>query len=289
MPQAVPSEPLDPSALLHSSLWRSIATGSEAEHQSAIFQPVGGMDRIAQALYQEVKDLVQFDAKVVKIDQDAQGVTVSYTDSAGKTTRQAHAQWCLCTIPLSILSQIDIQVGDAMQAAIRAVPYGGSVKVGLQFRRRFWEEDEHIFGGITYTDLPIENIAYPSSGYGSAGRGILLGAYVYGAHSIEFTAMTPAERIQAALQYGRQIHPQYDTEFECGMAVAWYRAPFSLGCFGYWPSAVREAHYENLCQIDGRIALAGEHASYLVAWQEGAVLSSLDAIGRMHAKIKGQA
>ncbi len=53
-----------------------------------------------------------------------------------------------------------------------------------------------------------------------------------------------------------------------------------------WGDTARAAHYKNLCQIDGRIALAGEHASYLPAWQEGAVLSSLDAIGRMHARIK---
>ena len=37
--------------------------------------------------------------------------------------------------------------------------------------------------------------------------------------------------------------------------------------------------------IDGRIALAGEHASYLPAWQEGAVTSALDAIGRIHQRV----
>ena len=31
--------------------------------------------------------------------------------------------------------------------------------------------------------------------------------------------------------------------------------------------------------------LAGEHASYLPAWREGAVLSSLDAISRLHARV----
>jgi monoamine oxidase len=31
--------------------------------------------------------------------------------------------------------------------------------------------------------------------------------------------------------------------------------------------------------------LAGEHASRLPAWQEGAVLSSLDAIRRLHARV----
>ncbi len=29
--------------------------------------------------------------------------------------------------------------------------------------------------------------------------------------------------------------------------------------------------------------LAGEHASYIPAWQEGAVLSALDAVQRLHA------
>ena len=33
-----------------------------------------------------------------------------------------------------------------------------------------------------------------------------------------------------------------------------------MGCFGEWSDALRERHYDNLCQIDGRIALAGEHA-----------------------------
>jgi len=60
--------------------------------------------------------------------------------------------------------------------------------------------------------------------------------------------------------------------------------PFTLGCFGYWTEKARAEHYDSLCQIDGRIVLAGEHASYLPAWQEGAVLSSLDAVSRLHAR-----
>jgi len=30
--------------------------------------------------------------------------------------------------------------------------------------------------------------------------------------------------------------------------------------------------------------LAGEHCSYYGCWQEGALLSSLDAIGRLHVR-----
>jgi monoamine oxidase len=61
--------------------------------------------------------------------------------------------------------------------------------------------------------------------------------------------------------------------------------PFTLGCAGNWADGAREEHYDNLCGIDGRIVLAGEHASWLPAWQEGAILSSLDAITRLHERV----
>jgi monoamine oxidase len=32
------------------------------------------------------------------------------------------------------------------------VPYASAVKVGLQFKRRFWEEDEVIYGGRCSVD-----------------------------------------------------------------------------------------------------------------------------------------
>ena len=66
---------------------------------------------------------------------------------------------------------------------------------------------------------------------------------------------------------------------------AWHRVPSNLGCFGVWTDETRAMHYKNLCAIDGRILLAGEHASDLPGWQEGAVLSSLDAITRLHQRV----
>ena len=173
-----------------------------------------------------------------------------------------------------------------MKAAIDAVPYASAVKIGLQFKRRFWEEDEAIYGGISYTDLPIRQIAYPSTGLNRGGRGVLLGAYIFeGSNAYEFASMPPAERVARAVAMGARIHPQYQAEFENGVAVAWQRVPFSLGCAGYWTDKTRAEHYDDLCQIDGRIVLAGEHASYIPAWQEGAILSSLDAITRLHQRV----
>ena len=275
------------SDILQSRLWLGLTSFTLYEFQTTMFQPVGGMGKIGEAFAKQVGDLITYNAKVTKIEQNDKGVTVFYEDtkSAG-TMQKATADWCVCTIPLTILSQIDIQVGDAMKAAIGAVPYASSVKVGLQFKRRFWEEDDVIFGGISYTDLPIRQISYPSTDYNSTGKGVLLGCYTWnGPNSYELTAMAPDERVRRAVDYGAQIHPQYKTEFEHGISVAWHRSPFTLGCAGDWTDEARKEHYNNLCQIDGRIVLAGEHASYIPAWQEGAILSSLDAIDRLHKRV----
>jgi monoamine oxidase len=283
----LPSDPLPLSEILKSRLWRYLQNFANYNFQTTMFQPVGGMDMIGKAFAREVGDLIRYNAKVTEIWQNDRGVTVTYVD--GKNPAQPQkvtADWCLCTIPLSILSQLPINVGAAMKAAIDAVPYAGSVKVGLQFKRRFWEEDDAIYGGISYTDLPIRQIAYPNTGFNRSGRGILLGAYLFeGANSFEFTAMPPDERVARAVEFGSEIHPQYRSEFENGIAVAWHRVPFTLGCSGYWSEDARKQHYRNLCEIDGRILLAGEHASALPAWQEGAILSSLDAIGRLHERV----
>jgi monoamine oxidase len=283
----VAATPMTLHDILASKLWQGISLGSRYEFQTTMFQPVGGMDGLAQALTREVHDLIRFNAKVTSIRQDGAHVSVGSVDTRTNAAAHETADWCLCTVPLSILSQIDITVGAPMKAAIGAVPYVPAVKVGLQMKRRFWEEDEAIYGGITVTDLPIRNIGYPCHDYGSAGKGVLLGCYaIQQVYAYEFGALDPADRIAKAVEWGAAIHPQYRKEFDNGFAVAWQRNPGSLGCFASWTDDLRKAHYADLCAIDGRIVLAGEHASYLPAWQEGAILSSLDAITRLHARAR---
>jgi len=280
-----PSEPASLSSVLQSGLWTGLAAGFTTDHQSAIFQPVGGMEQVAKGFERQVGHLVRLNSKVVAIHQDDKGVTATYEDTKTGGRAQASADYCLCTIPLSVLSQIEINVGDSLSAAIHAVPYEAGFKVGLEFKRRFWEQDEQIYGGISYTDLPITQISYPSTRYGAQGPATLLGGYTFGAYAYELTSLPPAERVARALEWGSQIHSQYKDEFLSGVAVGWHRVPWTQGCFGAWTEELRKEHYMNLCQIDGRILLAGEHASYIPAWQEGGITSALDAIGRLHKKV----
>ena len=70
-----------------------------------------------------------------------------------------------------------------------------------------------------------------------------------------------------ALALGYRLAPEHPFPAACEDALAGYRF---LVDSGFHPS---------------RIVLAGEHASYIPAWQEGAILSALDAIERLHVRV----
>jgi monoamine oxidase len=283
--EPIPSEPMTAETILRSGLWRGVFQHLQWDHEYTIFQPVGGMDNVAKGFGKAVGHLVRLNSKVTKIQQSEKGVTASYVDTKTGEKLTASADYCICTIPLPVLAQIEINVGPDLTAAIHSIPYSTSVKVGLEFKRRFWEQDDFIYGGITVTDLPNSQISYPSYGYGSRGPSVLLGAYVGGTTGLELTAMAPEDRVKKVLEWGSQIHPQYKEEFMNGVAVGWHRVPWTLGCFGQWNDAARAQHYKNMCQLDGRIMLAGEHVSYIGGWQEGAITSAIDAISRLHQHV----
>jgi monoamine oxidase len=118
---------------------------------------------------------------------------------------------------------------------------------------------------------------------------VLLGGYMFGAPAYDFAGMTPPERVSAALAQGAVLHKQYHEEFVTGVGVAWSRMPWTLGCCATWSEEARKTHYRTLTEMDGRVVLAGEHASYVGCWQEGAILSSLSAITRLHQRAIGAA
>ena len=128
------------------------------DQQAPMLQPVGGMDRIALALYEQVRPSVRLNAPVAEIRRRGNGARIVH----GPGRQALDADYCVCTLPLNLLQRIPSDFSPAKQAAIRDVPYLPSVKVAYQ-SPRFWEE-EGIYGGLGWTDQPNENLLYPSGG-----------------------------------------------------------------------------------------------------------------------------
>lgn len=281
----IPSDLYKLHDVLDPQVWTSMGFFMGHEMQTTMFQPVGGMDMIGKAFAKQVEGLVTYNAKVSKIAQDDKGVAVTYADTATGKTQTVEADWCVCTIPLSVLNQIETQVSDGMAAAIAAVPYSGQVKIGLEMKRRFWEEEDFIYGGHSFTDQEIALISYPNNNMFTDKPAVLLGAFAREMGAYRLAGMTPEQRIEVALQQGSVIHPDnYRKEFLTGASVAWSRVPWTLGCCARWNEDTRKEHYQTLVAMDRRVVLAGEHASYIGCWMEGALLSSIDAITRLHKR-----
>jgi monoamine oxidase len=283
--EPIPSTVFDFHDVLDSQVWKTMSFFMNHEMQTTMFQPVGGMGMIGKAFAKQVQPLITHNAKVSKIFQDKAGVTVTYSDTATGAVSEAKADFCVCTIPLGVLNQIENNLSPAKQAAVAAVPYSNSVKIGLEMSRRFWEEDDYIYGGHSFTDQEIGLISYPNNHLFGDGPAVLLGAFARDPDAYRLAGMTPEQRIEAALTQGSVFHPAtYRKSFMNGASVAWSRVPWTLGCCARWNEDTRKAHYQTLVAVDDRVVLAGEHASYVGCWMEGALLSSIDAITRLHKR-----
>jgi monoamine oxidase len=136
----------------------------------------GGMDRLPAALAARLEDRIVYRAAVREIRQSERGVSVGYTDANGQQ-RRADADYCVSTIPLPVLTGIPKDLSQTVQSAIAAARYDGAGKIGMQFTRRFWEQDDEIYGGRSWTDQEVGQIIYPSHGF-NTGKGVLVGYYL---------------------------------------------------------------------------------------------------------------
>ncbi len=246
-------------------------------YQPTMVQVVGGTDRLPQAFAARLKDRMVYRASVREIRQTDTGVSVGYADHTGRL-RRLEADYCVCALPLTLLATLDTDFSPELKKTIASVPYAAAGKMGLQFKRRFWEEDDGIFGGSTRTDQEIAQIVYPSTGL-LGKKGILVGYYIQGQAGRPVGERTPAERQALALEQGGRIHPQYAAEFETAFSVSWHRVIWNRGS---WSSASAETR-KQLLQPNPRVFLAGDHMN-MNAWMQGAFESGRQVASAIHAR-----
>ena len=256
---------------------------SEEYNQSAtMLEPIGGMDQIAKAFEKRVGNFITYNAEVRQIRKTDFGVRIVYVDKTSGNEALLDANFAICTFPLSVLHTLDTDFAPEYQEAIAvgAKSYINAVKHGFQAKRRFWEEDDQIYGGISWTTRDITQIWYPAAGFHQP-TGIVIGAYIWNNEICDRIAAMPIkERLQKAVEDGKAIHPNYDNELnlDTGVSVAWSKIPYSLGGWMEWSEEARATAYKTLLKPDESIYFAGEHMSYLTGWQEGAILSAHDAV-----------
>ena len=245
-----------------------------------MFQPVGGMDQIAKGFQRAIEaSRLTLNAEVQSVRQNETGVNVVYLDTRSGRRTEARADLVVVCLPLSVLDGIDINLSPELLAEAKAATYSNSAKMGLAMRRRFWEEDDQIFGGHLYSDLPLGEFSYPSNGYFSK-KGVLLGLYANGPVG-DLIDRPVATRVEHVLTHASKVHPQIRKEFESAYAVWWRKVKYSQGGYASGVSPERRAA---LTRVDNRILVGSAvTAPYSTPdWLEGAVAGAWKALASLH-------
>ncbi|MES2135850.1 MAG: FAD-dependent oxidoreductase, partial [Pseudomonadota bacterium] len=260
--------------------------------QTTMLQPVGGMDRIAHAIYGQVRPVVRLNTPVTAIRRSGGRVRIEH----GPGKQMTEADFAVVTIPANILERIPNDFSIAKKAALKDVNYLPSVRVGFE-APRFWETDDNIFGGLAWTDRANENVIYPSHDYGAA-KGVLIAAYAAGwtnrDNPQKFSAFSDSERLRICRESIEALHPGRSKLLTKGVSVGWGMVPYSEGVGAVWPGGPggiggRGQAYAELLRPEGPIVFAGEHLSYQGLWQEGAALSAHEALKLVAAMAKASA
>ena len=277
------TSPVDLEMLIKSGFGGMVSNYYDIDQSPTMLTPVGGIDQIAKAFESRVRRRIRFGAEVREIRKTADGrVMIAYTDARGARL-EANADFCICTIPPVVLEKIPADFSKPFAEGIAAIGSFPVGKIGLQFKRRFWEQDDRIFGGISRTAQPITQIIYPFDNYHGK-TGVLIGYYNFGPDAAVFGAWPPAERERMALEQGAKIHPQYKEEFDNSFSVDWQRIRHNRSGWAGWSGDSRERYYKALNEPDGPIWLCGEGMSYIGGWMAGAFVSAHKVCQEIHAR-----
>ena len=283
--------------------------------QTSLLQPVGGIDQIAETFLRQpanegrlIGNLVQLEHRVQGINITNDNVTITYQrvnhlgETVGEPEKTRVFDYCISTIAPSLLHQTTNNFSSDFQYALqdgKAVTNVAAGKVAWQ-SERFWENDDnYIYGGISWTSDFITQIWYPSSGFHNQ-RGILTGAYVRGNDpatgeaGVRFGKWTQQHRIDIALANGERLHPELNPErgmndLSKAMTISWQNMAFQDG--GWFTAPQDEdqnAQYQVLLNgQNGRFFMGGDAMSYVPGWMEGALTAGQMAANQVASEVRG--
>jgi monoamine oxidase len=259
----------------------------QIDWQATMFQPVGGMDRIPYAFAKSLEGLIHYDSPVSEIRKTATGVRIGY--KGGSEPKQIDADFCICTLPISVLQSIPNDFSPAMQQAFRGMPMASLYKMAWE-SPRFWEQEQNIYGGISFLNQPVDLVWYPSDKMFSPTGILLSGFNAMGDEMGKPTALGKIPTMEGRLTSSRRsvelLHPGRGKSLTKPIYIEWMKVPYSLGCYANNHIDASQPAYNQLIKPEGTLMLAGDYVSRIVGWQEGAALSAHKAIAHIASMTK---
>ncbi|KAA1477082.1 FAD/NAD(P)-binding domain-containing protein [Dentipellis sp. KUC8613] len=228
----------------------------------------GGSDHLTYKMAETLKHQPHLNHRVTSLEYLPEKQQIQVTGKSGCETWVQQYDQVISTVPLGCLGGIDTDkawLSYNQRQAVRALLYDSSTKVGIRFKKRWWDDPERPYvmhGGQSSTDAPIRTCVYPSYGLETPGApGVLLASYTWG------------QDAQRALVNDYHVY-------------SWDNAAFSRGAFAFYGPGQFGAPGEDgrlftsikAPAAEGHLQIAGEATSVHHAWVLGALNSAWRAV-----------
>lgn len=229
---------------------------------------LGGNDQIPRALADALTD-VRFNAVVDSARLKPDGVSVTFQQADTHVTLDS--DFAILAIPLTTARLIDFNssLPAEHQKLVDEISYGAVTKVMIEYRKRFW--NERNWSGRLTTDAPIVMTWHATSHFEHE-RGILT-TYTGGGPGAKLSALSDEERIETAVAEIEKHFPGSSKLIENVSTIAWLNEPFTRASYMALAPGDVLKHWRTLFQPAGRLFFAGEHATHIQGFMEGAVES----------------
>lgn len=270
------------------------------------YELVGGMETLVNAFVKNLSGEILCNAKVTSMEMTEKGVLVRWNCLDRPDEKQF--DYVICTVPATALASIEFHpdLPSNQREAMGGLTYGSSVKTLFHCTARPWEIHDRIYGGGSFTDLPIQQCWYPSDNAKPANSNVestptqtaptliardpelshqpavLTAAYRWEENSRRFLQLNDEERINSSLSGSKMLHPQIDQYVDQIIHCPWDEqvAPGS-GAYAFFKPGDHERYQQPLCQpypLDQpRVFFAGEHLAINHASVQGAIHTAVAA------------
>jgi monoamine oxidase len=240
----------------------------------------GGNDRLATAFAEHLGDRIVFEMPVQRIEPIKDGIRV--IASSGGKTHTFDAARVICTVPFSVLRDVDlsaVEISAEKRAAIQKLPYTSVFREFVQVRERVWQE--HKLAGCAATDLAIMYVNDQTAAQeGDAG---ILEAYTVGTRARFWARHLPGTRRSAVIEDMNKVFPRLkELVMHRGAFKDWDADPWARGAYCAFEIGQMQWMLPTIGKAEGRLHFAGDHTSALPGWMQGALESGHRAAQEVH-------
>jgi monoamine oxidase len=248
---------------------------------------VGGTDLLAKSFQNILAPFIRQDAEVISVEQNSFEVNVKYINDK-KEKEVVKGDWFICTFPLGVVQKIKFvpELSYTKRTAIRRVSYDSATKILAKSNIRFWELNDGIYGGGSISDQVFGSTWYPSDNIDknhnlSNSPSVFLASYTWGQFSRRLDKI-PVNRLkELVIENLGKIHSSLCIDNNYIQEVirwSWTDFEWSSGAYAFFMPNEHSDLYKHLVKPEGKVLLAGEHASVTHSWMQGSFESALGVI-----------